>query len=141
MTGITVELTGMDEVMLALSQRIAAIDGATVGGLLAGGLIVQREAQEHVPVEYGNLRASAYTRKTPENEHIVEVGFTADYALWVHEAIEKHQGMPRRSGLGVLWGPHGEPKYLENAARNKTEEVISQIRGRVTTATETGRSE
>lgn len=37
--------------------------GATVGkALLLAGLALQRASQRNVPVEYGNLRASAFTR-------------------------------------------------------------------------------
>lgn len=48
----------------------------------------------------------------------VLVGFTGPIALWVHENIEmKWRGKPRRSGIGVYWGPKGEAKFLENPAR------------------------
>lgn len=130
MAFVTMQTVGLQEVVTSLAGKIKAIDGATPGGLLAGGLIVQREAQAHVPVEYGHLRGSAYTRKTPENDHVVEVGFSADYALYVHENLEKHAGEPRRSGLGVLWGPDGEPKFLEKAVSTKSDDIVEAVRVR-----------
>ena len=46
------------------------------------------------------------------------VTFTAPYAVYVHEKIEMvWRGKPRKSGIGVYWGPAGEAKYLENAVR------------------------
>ncbi len=48
----------------------------------------------------------------------VIVGYTAAYALWVHESVEmKWEGEERRSGIGEYWGPHGQAKFLEAPAR------------------------
>lgn len=48
----------------------------------------------------------------------VVVGFSAQYALFVHENIEmKWKGKPRRSGIGTYWGPQGQAKFLEQPAR------------------------
>lgn len=100
-----------DKVKAAIENRRLRI----VSGLMEIGLLVQGKAQTMVPVEYGILRASAYTRRSMENELQVEVGFSADYALYVHENMQVHAGDPRPSGIGVFWGPAGEPKYLEKA--------------------------
>lgn len=44
------------------------------------------------------------------------LGFSAPYAIYVHENMEqKWRGLPRRPNppkSGVYWGPAGEPKYL-----------------------------
>lgn len=46
------------------------------------------------------------------------VGFSAPYALWVHEKVDMlWKGRPRRSGIGVYWGPAGEAKFLTRAAK------------------------
>lgn len=130
MAGVSVSYSveGVEQVVARLNEELASIDNKTIAGLLAAGLIIQRDAQDHVPVEHGFLRASAYTRKTPEDPHVVEVGFSSEYALWVHENVEVHAGEPRRSGLGVLWGPHGEPKFLENAVTRKTPQVVETVK-------------
>lgn len=97
-------------------------------GLYAGGLIIQRQAQKWVPVEYGKLRASAYTRRSQDDEDAVEVGFSAAYAVYVHENMEqKLKGQPRPSGLGKYWGPNGRPRFLAEAARAKRKEVLDTI--------------
>lgn len=126
-SAISMTVTGVQEAMTAISEKLKEKDKAVSRGLLAGGLLIQRDAQQHVPVEYGKLRASAYTRLTPEDDHKVEIGFSAVYALWVHENIEVHAGEPRRSGLGVVWGPNGEPKFLENAAVRQRDAVVSIV--------------
>lgn len=43
----------------------------------------------------------------------VVVGFSASYAKFVHDKTDmKLQGLPRPSGIGVYWGPHGQAHFL-----------------------------
>ena len=122
-------MEGLNRVMSNLSRSVSKIEGATVGGLLAGGLIIQGEAQRRVPVHYGKLRASAYTRKSPKRKEAVEVGFSAAYALWVHENLQaKLRGQPRKDGIGVYWGPKGEPQFLLKAANITRPRVLEAVR-------------
>lgn len=59
----------------------------------------------------------------------VAVGYSARYAIYVHENLEqKLKGQPRPSGLGVYWGPSGQPKYLEGPFRRMAQELKSMIR-------------
>lgn len=69
----------------------------------------------------------------------VVVGYTAAYALFVHENMEmKLEGQPRPSGLGVYWGPEGAgPKFLEGPAR-ENRDVLAEI---VKTAIRQGKTE
>lgn len=51
------------------------------------------------------------------------------YAKHVHENVEmKWQGLPRRSKIGVYWGPHGQAKFLEEPFRRLMPELKSMIR-------------
>lgn len=97
-----------------LNREVGKIVGRTIAGLLAGGLIIQAEAQRRVPVDTGNLKGSAFTRKDPNNDRVVETGFNAAYAIFVHENLEAHHD-------------NGEAKYLENAVTNKQDEVVKAI--------------
>jgi hypothetical protein len=66
----------------------------------------------------GKLRALAGKART-DKEASVLVGFTAAYAIYVHEDMEAEWlGQPRKSGKGVYWGPslYG-PKFLEGPFR------------------------
>src|SRR5258708_1467249 len=110
-----------------LNHVIEGIEGKSLSGFLAAGLIVQRTAQKHLPIEYGRLRASAYTRKSIDDPLAVEVGFSTNYALWVHENIEVHAGEPRPSGLGVYWGAAGRPKFLELALSENIDKIVDII--------------
>lgn len=120
---------GLANVLKNLNREIDAIEGKSTAGLLAGGLMIQGEAQRRVPREYGNLVGSAYTRKAQDDPNAVEVGFTAEYAVWVHENREaKLKGEERPSGLGVYWGPKGEPGFLANAVSAKMRAVVEMVR-------------
>lgn len=117
MTDVKVTVEGLDDALLGLNHAISGIQNRTVGGLLAAGLIIQRESQRLVPIKTGNLRASAYTRKSPNNPKVVEVGYGAAYALYVHENLEAHHTV-------------GEAKFLEHAVENKREEALAAIKAR-----------
>lgn len=75
----------------------------------------------------GKLRGMAAKAKA-DKEASVLVGYTAEYAIYVHEDMEAEWlGQPRKSGKGVYWGPslYG-PKFLEGPFREfKT--VLFQI--------------
>lgn len=59
----------------------------------------------------------------------VVVGYTAAYALYVHENIEmKWRGLPRKSGVGEYWGPTGQAKFLEQPARELADVLASIVR-------------
>jgi hypothetical protein len=125
---VTIAVLGKDEVLYKLKGRFNLIKKNTQAGMLAAGLKVQRLSQQRVPVDTGNLRASAYTQKSPDAQLAVEVGYTATYAVFVHENMEqKLKGKPRASGRGVYWGPHGQPKFLESALIDLKGEIARTI--------------
>lgn len=80
-------------------------------GLKRAGLMLQRASQKLVPIDTGNLRASAFTRAEGSGfETVVTVGYTASYALFVHE------------DLPAKYSPHKykrgrQSKFLEQPAR------------------------
>lgn len=127
---MTVTVEGFDEVMRNLNREIDAVPEKTMAGLMAGGLTIQASAQRKVPVEHGNLRASAYTRKDMGGALAVEVGFTAAYAVYVHENLEQRlAGQPRPSGLGVYWGGQADsgPKFLSRAVTETSSRVLDLV--------------
>jgi hypothetical protein len=125
---MTVKIEGVD----ALNKEIARIareapQAAAVGAFL-GGLVVQAESQRNTPREFGNLHDSAYTQKRPGG---AEVGYSAEYAIYVHENMEqKLAGQRRASGLGTYWNPGG-PKVLERSVNEKASEVLEHVRAQI----------
>jgi hypothetical protein len=62
----------------------------------------------------------------------VIVGYTAAYALYVHERIEmKLRGLPRKGGKGSYWDPQGraQAKFLEAPARLYQRQIAEVVRG------------
>lgn len=125
---MALEIEGLDDLNRALMALKGEVLEAAIGGIYAGGLAIQAESQKNTPVEYGNLRGSAYTTKL---RRAVEVGYTSSYALFVHENMEqKLRGQPRPSGLGAYWNPGG-PKFLENAVKEKAQTVLGLVAAHV----------
>ena len=125
---VKTEIQGLDELNRALRELAPEVTKEAQAGIFAGALIIQAESQRNTPVEYGNLRGSAYTNKLPQG---AEVGYSAEYAIYVHENMEqKLKGEPRPSGLGTYWNP-GRPKFLERAVNEKASEVLDQVAARV----------
>src|SRR5688572_31886572 len=112
-------LVGLDKVMRNLDREVKGIVGASMAGLWDAGLQIQRASQKRVPVDTGNLKGSHYTRSgsqlmrlekkgnapdpngsVPPNT--IEIGATADYAMAVHENMERNYRV-------------GGPKFLERA--------------------------
>lgn len=76
------------------------------------------------------LRAKA-AAKVKDADCSVAVGYTAAYALYVHENLDpKTMGLsiPRPSGLGVYWGPSGQPKFLEGPFRENRVKYATIVR-------------
>ncbi len=74
------------------------------------------------------LRSKA-AKAAKDNGAVVAVGYTAAYALYVHENMEqKLLGQPRPSGLGTYWSPNGQPKFLEGPARELRPELAAIVK-------------
>lgn len=118
-------LKGLETVMKNLNRQLRGVKERTAQGVLAGAREILAEAKRRVPVEYGDLRDSGYVSVSRDERMAVDIGFTAPYALSIHENMEqKLKGRPRPSGIGVYWGPSGQPKFLESAIRDKTRDVV-----------------
>ncbi len=62
-------------------------------GMKRAGLFLQRESMEIVPVDTGNLKASSFTRHTGQGfTTVVIIGYTAAYAIFVHENLNAAHG-------------------------------------------------
>ena len=124
---ITNEVTaraGIENITRDINAELRKIEGLTMEGLYVGALKVNALSKKRVPVEHGELRNSAYIRRD-DKQKTIEVGFSAPHAVHVHENLEqKWKGRPRASGLGVYWGPAGEPKFLELSFTELKDEII-----------------
>ncbi len=121
---------GLSKVLRGINSGVRREKDKNMAGLLAFGMVVEGEAKRRTPREYGNLVGSTYVRKSKDaKREQVEIGYTADYALYVHENIEmKWRGKPRKSGLGKYWGPKGEARFLYNALMAKAKDAAKIIK-------------
>ena len=99
---------GVREIQRAFKARRRATAKGLRRGLLKAGLFLQRESQKIVPIDTGNLRRSAFTREQGAGfDIVVTVGYTASYAIYVHERVE------------LRHAPGKQAKFLEHPLREK----------------------
>lgn len=123
-------IEGVKEVIRTIKRRKNQLSYGVEAGLQKAGNFLIGESMKKVPVEFGELIGSAYVRvKGRGFKRDVEVGYTAPYALYVHEAVGmKLKGLPRRPSpphIGRYWDPQGRAhaKFLEEPARRLLPEL------------------
>ena len=88
-----VQITGIEELATRLQKAAMSSTPALRRGLKLGGLLIQTESQREVPVDKGVLKETAYTRsKFGQFVQEVRVGYTASYAIYVHENMDAVHG-------------------------------------------------
>lgn len=143
--GIRVE--GVKKIAKALKLRQVYHAKGVEEGLKLGGLFIQRESQHIVPVHLGNLRASAFTRHSGSGlDTEVRVGYTASYAVFVHEnlnaahgeefntkhadkiAAAKKAGTPIYKSIYAHYRGKGQQaKFLERVIRERLKEIAAIV--------------
>ena len=118
---------------IADRERIAA--SVMTYAMVRGG----SEAAVLVPQDTSNLLNSMYREVGKSGTKIFgRIGFTAEYALAVHEATGKLKGQPRPKrdgkGRGVYWGPHdGQPKFLNVAFARAKSDIDAHLKKKLKT--------
>lgn len=134
----SVTLTGTGIVLKNIQDRHIAIADAVAAGLLLAGLELLRQSQLLAPVEFGNLKASGYVRAQGTGlGTAVYVGYTAAYALLVHEKVgmilQGQLRQPSPPHIGRYWDPQGQAqaKFLEAPFRTFKPTAIQIVGGQV----------
>lgn len=123
-------LEGRDQVIGNMLSRRAITARGLRRGLKKGGLYLQRKSQRLVPVDIGNLKSSAFTREVSLfGRRDVVVGYTSNYAVFVHEAPMKLKGKPRPRNRGMFWDPvpRASNKFLETPMREERSSIYDII--------------
>lgn len=120
------KITGVDRVIHNLNREIKKIEGANLRGLIRAAALVREDmdkTQPLIPVDTGNLRASWTVRPIKQGEvAAVECGFTANYALFVHE-------MMGTRGQTINWSrPGSGPKFFQAALFRNRDRILEIIR-------------
>jgi hypothetical protein len=77
------------------------------------------------------LIAKIHDKRRQYGDATVIVGFSAKYAIYVHESIEmKLAGKPRPNGQGLYWDPQGDaqPRFLSRAVRTLRSQLQPTIK-------------
>ena len=140
-------VTGLNEVLSALKGAKDLI-GLRVGrGLKKGGLHLLKATDKYTPVQFGNLRNSKFIRNVGGSGYQTDilVGFTAKYAVWVHEDMTRKHGKDFNvahaqeiatasgtlrgtvKGGMFLRGEDQQAKYLERPAREERKYILKII--------------
>ena len=93
-----------------LKKALGDLKKGGIKGVRLAAAHLKLEAQKKVPVDEGNLKNSAYVAvSVGQQGTVAEVGFTAYYAIWVHEAPMTLKGLPRQgeNAKGSYWDPQG----------------------------------
>jgi len=143
-------VTGEREILYKLRNN-KVLPSAIERGLLNGGKFLFREAQELVPVQFGNLKASGFVRKEGSGYKTdVQVGYTSKYALYVHEnpnalhgaafnaayaeQIAKARLRTMRTGHAdktyFRRGEKQQYKFLERPMKEKRGQILAIIAGK-----------
>lgn len=128
-----VKIRGIEQAKRNLDRIIGDIQGRkVVRAIKSALLIVAPEAARMTPVAAtSNLINSQFQEMMVNGTRITgRVGYSANYALYVHEAKGTLKGRPRpvSQGGGNYWDPSGEPKFLEKAAENTRGDVGRAIK-------------
>jgi hypothetical protein len=113
-------LRGIDNVVRNINLEIKKMEVKSLAGMLIGAAIIRRDMDMTpplIPIDTGNLRASWFTTSGYKaGRPFVQMGFTASYALFVHE-MEWKQG--KRPGSG--------PKFFEASVERNKDAVLLAI--------------
>ncbi len=130
-------IIGIENVMRNLNKDLEKKKLQSLRGYIRVGGLINREVMTvspTVPIDEGHLRASWFvsfmtdlvTRNTG-----MQFGFTANYAMYVHERVE-----------GAVWGdgvvgkinwsaPGTGPKFLESAIKRNTDRILQIMKEEV----------
>ena len=112
------------QLMRRLKGKSGEYDRGLRRGIMYAGLALQADSQRIVPVDTGQLKRSARTDSvTPDTDEdfAVEVSYSTDYAIYVHEMTHIPHHTPSEA----------QAKFLEQPARENSREYIEIIKNEV----------
>lgn len=127
--------TGLEEILSNIQKEISSVRRKGNTGIKKAGLLVLRKSQKKVPVDFGFLKSSGFMKMTGNRQTgpRATIGYTEEYALYVHENLEARHGpdrAPFRRGKTTI-GPGGigqEAKFLENAIKENEDKIVAIIK-------------
>ncbi|EPU1130248.1 TPA: HK97 gp10 family phage protein [Klebsiella oxytoca] len=128
-----VKIRGIEQAKRNLDRIIGDIQGRkVVRAIKSALLIVAPEAARMTPVAAtSNLINSQFQEMMVNGTRITgRVGYSANYAVYVHEAKGTLKGKPRPAsqGGGNYWDPHGEPQFLKKGFDEERDAITAVIK-------------
>ncbi|WP_025903269.1 hypothetical protein [Tatumella sp. UCD-D_suzukii] len=139
-----IKVRGIQASKQGLDALVSDIEGRRAPrAVQAASIVIGSEAATLTPIDTSTLINSQF-RELMVNGTMVtgRVGYSADYAVYVHNAPGKLKGKPRSSvksfktssgkvgfasDKGNFWDPHAEPHFLTKGAENAKDAVISVV--------------
>ncbi len=123
MAELTVQITGVHELLTNVERIAADLRERIAGAMVAEAETIMAEAKGLTPVDTGALRASGHVNPPDVTGDSVTVtmgfgGPAIDYAIFVHENLEAHH-------------PVGQAKYLEQPLMASAKDLPARIAARV----------
>lgn len=128
-----VKIRGVRQAKANLDRFIEDVQGRkAIRAIKSALLIIAPEAARMTPVgKTANLINSQFQEVMVKGTRLTgRIGYSANYAVYVHEAkgILKGRPRPASQGGGNYWDPAGEPKFLEKAGKNTRSDVERVIK-------------
>lgn len=123
------KLMGLKQAQQNLNRIVDEISSQKiVTALTSASIIITTEAASMTPIDTSTLINSQYRTIDVNGTRVTgRIGYSANYALYVHNASGKLKGQPRANGNGAYWGPNGESKFLDKAVENTRSMVDAAI--------------
>ncbi|KMK17798.1 hypothetical protein ABW09_12185 [Pluralibacter gergoviae] len=128
-----VKVRGIREAKANLNRIVGDIQGRKmVRAIKSALLIIAPEAAAGTPIGATSTLINSQFQEVMVNGTRItgRIGYSANYAVYVHEAKGTLKGKPRPAsqGGGNYWDPHGEPKFLEKAGERRKPDVDAVVK-------------
>lgn len=122
------KLRGIQEAIRKTEQIVGTITAEkAVRAIKSATYIIRTESATLTPIDTSTLINSQFDTVEVSRTRITgKVGYSAKYALYVHNASGKLAGKPRSNGNGKYWSPGGEPQFLTKAAQ-RTKDLVDSV--------------
>lgn len=139
-----VKVRGVEQVKANLGRIIGDIKGRKVVRAIQSALILgSTRAAYYTPIDTSTLLNSQFREINVNGTKVTgRVGYSANYAAFVHAMSGKLKGKPRAhfgktrdgtefgggTGKGNYWDPHGEPQFLKKGFDEERDAIDAVIK-------------
>lgn len=125
-----VKIKGIKEAQRRLDAVVEDVrTRKAVRAIKSAMFIIGAESALMTPMDTGTLVNSQFQETMINGTRITgRIGYSANYAVYVHNASGIMKGLPRPNNRGNYWDPSGEPKFLTKAAEKTRRQVDDIIR-------------